>query len=119
MLSLASGRRSYWYGSPVRTNPSLYQSKVVLVRGLQLNVVPVRGPSPCRLNNNTVRLWSVSNSTHLQTLKSHIGSVRSVTFLRNRKIIASGLNDSTMRLWNAATGEHLRTREGYTSVFSL
>ena len=39
----------------------------------------------------------------LTTLQSHKGSVNSISFNYNGRILASGSNDGTIRLWNMDT----------------
>jgi serine/threonine protein kinase len=54
-------------------------------------------------------------------LRGHVGTVRSVTFSPDGKLIASGGDDKTVKIWDAATGTILRSLRGHlhsvTSVF--
>jgi hypothetical protein len=54
-------------------------------------------------------------------LRGHVGTVRSVTFSPDGKMIASGSDDKTVKIWDAATGTILRSLRGHsgtvTSVF--
>ncbi|KAM5528787.1 Vegetative incompatibility protein HET-E-1-like protein 7 [Fusarium oxysporum f. sp. phaseoli] len=50
----------------------------------------------------------------LQTLEGHRGSVSSVVFSNDGKLIASGSYDNTIKIWNTATGEEERTLMGHT-----
>ncbi|RYP92644.1 hypothetical protein DL770_001286 [Monosporascus sp. CRB-9-2] len=55
-----------------------------------------------------------------QTLEGHTGSVQSVAFSHDSKLLASGSWDSTIRLWDPATGQLQQTLGGHTgSVASV
>ena len=44
----------------------------------------------------TVRVWEAATGATTQTLKGYTGSVWTVAFLLNGKLVASGLEDHTM-----------------------
>jgi len=64
-------------------------------------------------NDNTVRLWRVSDGTLLRTLEGHNKQVNSVAFSPDGAILASGSRDMTVRLWQFSDGALLRTLEWY------
>ncbi|EXA29912.1 Atypical/ALPHA protein kinase [Fusarium oxysporum f. sp. pisi HDV247] len=56
----------------------------------------------------------ISKEEH--TLESHRGSVNSVVFSQDGKLIASGSWDNTVKIWIVATGKEERTLEGHTPL---
>jgi WD40 repeat protein len=55
----------------------------------------------------------------LQTLKGHLGSVNSIAFSPNSKLVVSRSKDWTIQLWDAATGNVLQTLKGYLGFVFL
>ena len=49
----------------------------------------------------------------IQTFEGHRGSVRSVTFSADSKLVVSGSHDETIKIWDAATGREMQTLEGH------
>ena len=51
-----------------------------------------------------IKLWDVATGRETTTLKGHTGKIRSVSFTRDGKSLASAANDKTIKLWDIATG---------------
>jgi WD40 repeat protein len=64
--------------------------------------------------DKTVRLWDAVTGAALRTLEGHSGSVSSVAFSPDGKVVTSASDDYTVRLWDAVTGAALRTLEGHS-----
>ena len=60
-----------------------------------------------------IRLWRMSDATHLRTLEGHKDSVNSVAFSPHGYVLASGSADGTVRLWEVADGALLRELDGH------
>jgi parallel beta-helix repeat protein len=71
-------------------------------------------------DDSYTRTVGVLSPEHIRTLSGHTGSVHSVAFSPDGKILASGSWDWTIKLWDVATGKEIRTLSGHTgSVHSV
>ncbi|KAM0175389.1 hypothetical protein ACHAPC_009632 [Botrytis cinerea] len=50
----------------------------------------------------------------IQTLEGHSGSVNSIAFSADSRLLASGSGDHTIKIWDAATGTLQQTLEGHS-----
>ena len=66
--------------------------------------------------DNTIKLWRVSDGNLIRTLTEHEWSVSSVTFSPDGQILASGSADNTIKLWRVSDGSLIRTLMGHTGV---
>ncbi|KAJ5876229.1 katanin P80 subunit [Penicillium soppii] len=69
-------------------------------------------------NDNTVKIWDVSNGQCVRTLEGYSYSRYSdswtVTFSHDLKMLASELNDKTVKIWNISNGQCLQTLMGHS-----
>jgi parallel beta-helix repeat protein len=61
-----------------------------------------------------IRLWDVASGSEVRTLTGHTGSVNSVAFSPDGRLLASGSGDETIKLWDVASGSLVRTLTGHT-----
>jgi WD40 repeat protein len=70
--------------------------------------------------NNVIRDWNAASgwpTERLQAFKGHTGSVNSVGFSPDGKLIVSGSDDSTIRFWDSQTGQPIGTPfKGHTGL---
>ncbi len=72
-------------------------------------------------HDGTITLWEVTleNINVIAILSGHVGSVSSVIFLDDKKIISGG-EDHSIKIWNTQTKELIKTFEGHTgSIISI
>jgi WD40 repeat protein len=71
----------------------------------------------CQLRDQAGNVSILSGTIRLggeTVLIGHNGSVESVAFSPDGKILASGSRDDTIKLWDVATGREIRTLQGHT-----
>ena len=65
-------------------------------------------------DDNTLRVWSLTNPTHLRTLSGHSNGVWCCAVEGN--LVVSGSCDRSLRVWNLHTGRCLHTLYGHAST---
>ena len=68
--------------------------------------------------DNTVKIWSSSDLSPIQTYTGHNQSVYGLEFI-NDDTIASGGKDKTIQIWSMSTGKTQRTINTSSNVYSL
>ena len=74
-------------------------------------------------NDSSVYLWDVNTGLLKATLEGHTGTVDSIAFSPDGRMLAScseGFEDNSIELWHVVTGQLIATLEGHTGgVFSV
>jgi len=52
----------------------------------------------------SLKLWRVTDSTHIQTI-GHAGRITCVTFSRDSRYVVTGSEDMSLKVWEADTGK--------------
>jgi eukaryotic-like serine/threonine-protein kinase len=71
-------------------------------------------------SDTIVRLWDLHDGFRLYSLRGHAGWVRSVTFSRDSRLLASASADQSARVWDVESKSELRVLRGHQSqLFSV
>ncbi|MGI9214600.1 MAG: WD40 repeat domain-containing protein, partial [Gammaproteobacteria bacterium] len=72
-------------------------------------------------HDGTITLWEITleNVNVIATFSGHVGSVCSVIFLDDKRIISGGGEDHSIKIWNTQTRELIKTFEGHTGPISF
>jgi WD40 repeat protein len=63
--------------------------------------------------SRVIKLWELSTGREVLTLAGHHGSVDSVVFSSDGRLLASGSSDKTVKLWELSTGREVLTLVGH------
>ncbi|KAF5860731.1 hypothetical protein ETB97_001238 [Aspergillus alliaceus] len=80
---------------------------------------PATGALQNSLKGHWLKLWDPATGTLQHTLEGHSGSVQSVAFSFDGRLLASSSSDETVKFWDAATGalrQTLNVKEVITSL---
>jgi WD40 repeat protein len=66
------------------------------------------------VEDDTIKLWRVSDGALVRTLTGHTYDVYSVAFSPDGSLLASGSGDDTIKLWRVSDGALVRTLTGHT-----
>ncbi|HWM93847.1 MAG TPA: pentapeptide repeat-containing protein [Thermoanaerobaculia bacterium] len=60
-----------------------------------------------------IRIWEASTGREIRRIGGHKGTVRSIAFSPNGKLLASGSHDNTVRLWEISNGHEIQCFYGH------
>ncbi|PYI85692.1 MAG: hypothetical protein DME26_10415 [Verrucomicrobia bacterium] len=70
-------------------------------------------------DDQTVKVWNVTNGRETLTLQGHTSEVRSVVFSLDGKRLASASDDQTVKVWDATSGREILTLKGAAPATSV
>ena len=66
----------------------------------------------------TAKIWDASTGAFQQTLEGHGGTVSSVAFSHDSKLLASASRERTVKIWDVSTGALQQTLKGHSDKVS-
>ena len=68
------------------------------------------------LNNGVINIHNIDTNIHITNLLGHIGTILSLDYDKESKILVSGSSDNEIKMWNIETGVCLNT---YNSFYDI
>jgi len=56
-----------------------------------------------------ITIWSLSSGAKIRSLRGHEGSISSIAFSQDGKLLVSGAKDSMVKLWNISSGQEIKS----------
>ncbi|MCU0525713.1 MAG: protein kinase [Elainella sp. Prado103] len=126
ILLITLGSYGIWRGNPGAILQATQGRSIKVVRSIPDQGGTVRGlaftPDGQRLitggDDQTIRVWGVSNGQPVLSLPGHTSTVKSVVVKSDGSTLASSSDDQTIRLWNLGMGQPLQVLTGHTSYIN-
>jgi WD40 repeat protein len=69
--------------------------------------------------DKTIKVWNVSSSECMHTLRGHSDDVPAMVFTKDGQFIISGSRDKTIRVWSVYTGACVNIFQGHGGSYFI